>query len=247
MQEPIHNAHGERIAYTFVPGKAGGRDLVVLGHGLTSDKERPWSEALSNALHERGIASLRIAFSGNGESEGDFLDSTITKEVEDLGSVLDALAPWNVSYVGHSMGGAVGLLRAYKDPRIRNLVSLAAITHSTEFFERMFGELPIGEPLLGKAHCPLGQPLRSDLLAKQPTLEAASAMTVPWLVVHGTQDDVVTAQHSIDLHAAADGRAKLVLLEGADHSFTEDSMDELVETVVPWIAERIASTKAEPS
>ncbi|MFT5200485.1 MAG: putative alpha/beta-fold hydrolase, partial [Planctomycetota bacterium] len=59
MLDPIHNAHGERIAFTFVPGQSDRRDIVVIGHGLTSDKERPWSVGLSNALRERGIASLR--------------------------------------------------------------------------------------------------------------------------------------------------------------------------------------------
>ena len=92
----IHNEHGERIACTLTPGDVGGRDLVVIGHGLTSDKTRPWSEGLSAGLQERGIASLRIAFSGNGESGGDFLDSNITKEVSDLGCVLDALGDLRV-------------------------------------------------------------------------------------------------------------------------------------------------------
>jgi pimeloyl-ACP methyl ester carboxylesterase len=240
MLDPIHNAHGERIAFTFVPGQSDRRDIVVIGHGLTSDKERPWSVGLSNALRERGIASLRISFSGNGESGGDFLDSTITKEVEDLGSVLDALPQWNVSYVGHSMGGAVGLLRAAKDQRIRNLVSLAAITHSAEFFQHMFGQLGLGVPLLGKAQCPLGQPLRADLLANQPTLEAARSITVPWLVVHGSSDVVVPVQHSIDLNAAANGQAEFVLLEGADHSFTQVGLGKLLETVIPWLADHNA-------
>ena len=37
------------------------------------------------------VASIRIAFSGNGASEGEFLESNITKEIEDLGSVIDML------------------------------------------------------------------------------------------------------------------------------------------------------------
>ena len=39
-----------------------------------------------------GIPALRFSFSGNGGSEGRFEDSCITKEVEDLGAVIDALA-----------------------------------------------------------------------------------------------------------------------------------------------------------
>ena len=83
----LHNASGERLAFSFVPGSDDSRDIVVMGHGVTSDKDRPWSCGLSEALASAGVASLRIAFSGNGESEGSFADSiqckhTLPSDVE---------------------------------------------------------------------------------------------------------------------------------------------------------------------
>jgi uncharacterized protein len=239
IPDEIRNSQGERLAFTFVPGSPEIRELVVIGHGLTSDKERPYSEALSSRLQERGIPSLRIAWSGNGNSEGRFQDSTISKEVEDLGSVLDALPGWNISYVGHSMGGAVGLLRAAQDPRIRALVSLAAITHSAAFFERLFGDLPIGEPLLEKPHCPLGEALGADMRAIGSTLSSARSLKTPWLIVHGELDDVVLVQDSIDLHAVAPEQAELVLLKGVDHSFTEEGLAQMLDSVLPWLAKTL--------
>lgn len=236
----IRNAQGERIAFTFVPGAPDRRELVVIGHGLTSDKERPWSEGLSKALAGHGIASLRIAFSGNGESEGEFTDSTITKEVEDLGSVLDALAGWRLAYIGQSMGGAVGLLRTSRDERLAALVSLAAVTHTAEFIRRMFGHLEPGQPMLDKPHCPLGEALRNDLETIGTTAERAREVRVPWLVVHGTLDDVVPAQHSIDLHEAAPAQSELVLLEGVDHSFSGNGLEQMLESVVPWLVRKLA-------
>ncbi len=91
-------------------------------------------------------ASPRVlmSFAGNGESEGRFEDVTPTKEAADLGSVLDALEAWgvqHVAYVGHSMGGAVGVLRASVDPRIEALVSLAGMFHVHAFMQRTFGHL----------------------------------------------------------------------------------------------------------
>ena len=239
----IRNAQGERLAFTFVPGASDVRNLVVIGHGLTSDKERPWSEGLSLRLQERGIPSLRIAWSGNGESEGSFPDSTISKEVKDLGSVLDALPGWNISYIGHSMGGAVGLLRAAQDARICGLVSLAAITHSAAFFDRLFGDLPLGEPLLDKPHCPLGEALGADMRAIGTTLGFASSVRIPWLIVHGVEDDVVPAQDSVDLHGAAPAEAQLVLLEGVDHSFTADGLPQMLDAVVPWLVQTLDSPR----
>ncbi len=231
----LHNASGERLAFSFVPGPGDSRDIVVMGHGVTSDKDRPWSCALSTALASAGVASLRVAFSGNGASQGSFAASTITKAVGDLGSVLDALEGWNVSYVGHSMGGATGVIRAARDTRIRALVSLAAVTHSAEFVERMFGDLQPGDPMLGKEHCPFSLALREDLIGIGSTTGCAQSITVPWLLVHGTADDIVPIEHSRDLQVAARGRTELTELEGVDHAFTGDGLEQLVHAVVPWL------------
>ena len=132
----IRNLAGERIDYTYHAGAEVGGPVVVIGHGVTGHKDRPFLVALAEGLAEAGIAALRISFSGNASSEGSFADSNISKEVEDLGAVLDALPGRPIAYAGHSMGGAVGLLRASRDPRIRVLVSLAAITHTQAFAER---------------------------------------------------------------------------------------------------------------
>jgi uncharacterized protein len=235
IPEEIHNQVGERLAYSFVPGSPVQNELVVIGHGLTSDKDRPWSEALSTELQQQGIPSLRVAFSGNGESEGDFIDSNITKEVDDLRSVLDALPGQRIAYVGHSMGGAVGLLAAKADPRLLALVSLAAVTHTKEFVERMFGHLLPGEPMLDKPHCPFGATLRDDLVHIESICSLAPNILVPWLIVHGSADEVVPEQHSIDLHQAATPATELVLMEDIDHSFSGPGLKKLTEIVVPWL------------
>ena len=232
----IRNREGERIAHTWVPGSPEGRDCVVIGHGVTSDKERPWSERLSERLAESGVASLRIAWSGNGESEGSFADSTITKEVADLGSVLDALGgQWRVSYIGHSMGATVGMLRAATDPRIQRLVSLAGVVHTRSFLESFFGHLEVGQPMLDKPHCPLSAKLVQDLTDIESAVAAAPEISVPWLIVHGTDDNVVPIAHGRDAHAASRGHAKLVELEGVDHSFTADGLAQMADVVVPWL------------
>src|SRR5689334_13749980 len=118
MLDAIRNAQGERLDYTFHPGADDGASIVVIGHGVTGHKDRPFLIALAEGLASAGFGALRVSFSGNGRSEGRFEDSNISKEVEDLGKVLDALPNRTIAYAGHSMGGAVGVLRAVRDPRI---------------------------------------------------------------------------------------------------------------------------------
>ncbi|NJR41451.1 MAG: hypothetical protein HC767_01095 [Akkermansiaceae bacterium] len=135
-QSEIYNSSGERIDYTFHPGTRMG-SLVVIGHGVTGNKDRPHLVAIAEGLAKLGWPCLRISFSGNGESEGSFTSSCITKEIGDLQAVL-ATVPneVRVSHLGHSMGAAVGVLTAAIDLRIRVLISLAGMTHTAAFVER---------------------------------------------------------------------------------------------------------------
>ena len=115
MQEEIRNVQGERLDYSYHEGNGNSQDLVVIGHGVTGNKDRPFVVALAEGLAQSGVSALRVSFSGNGNSEGRFEDATISKEVGALGSVLAALEGSRVVYVGHSMGGAVGVIRSSED------------------------------------------------------------------------------------------------------------------------------------
>ncbi len=234
----IRNRQGERIATSWTPGAEGARDLIVIGHGLTSDKDRPWSEALSRELAKNGVASLRIAFSGNGESEGSFLDSTITKEVEDLRAVMDAFEGWRLGYIGQSMGAAVGVLGAAGDARIKVLVSLAGMVHTAEFARRLFGHLKPGELMLGKSGRTLGPKFSRDMQSIGSVIDRAKEISVPWLIVHGDGDDVVPITDSQEIHAASKGHAEMHAIPGADHSFAGTGLEAMTSIVVPWLRER---------
>ena len=88
MDAEIRNAQGERLDYTFHPADSNSPFTVIIGHGVTANKDRQFIETLGVCLAKAGIPALRFSFSGNGDSEGRFEDSCISKEVEDLGEVL---------------------------------------------------------------------------------------------------------------------------------------------------------------
>ena len=123
MSTEIRNKVGEKIDYTF--HDAGSERVVVIGHGVTGNKDRPLVLALAEGLSGAGISALRFSFSGNGDSEGSFLDSNITKELSDLDAVISFVEGLGkkVVYAGHSMGGAVGVSVASQDERITALIS----------------------------------------------------------------------------------------------------------------------------
>ena len=155
--------------------------------------------------------------------------------------MLDACAGWKVCYVGHSMGGAVGVLRTSQDARIRCLVSLAGMVRTAAFAQREFGMVNPGAGFMwDDEQCPLSQAYMDDLTQIGTVLDAAPKIKVPWLLIHGTEDDVVPIQDSKDILIRAGNDVKFVALQGSNHVFAGDYTAPMVETVVAWVKARLA-------
>jgi len=69
------------------------------------------------------------------------------------------------------------------------------------------------------------------------TAPKASEVTVPWLFIHGTEDDVVPIEDSREIFALANDPKKLVEIPGTDHVFSEDGLGPMSETVIAWLGE----------
>ena len=232
----ISNRAGERIDHAFHPGDRTDA-LVIIGHGVTAHKDWPILIRLAKGLSELGWPCLRITFSGNGESEGRFEDSCITKQIGDLQAVLDAVPDdVKIAYLGYSMGGAVGVLTAARDMRIRALISLAGLTHTASFAAREFAEVQPGEGLMwGDPKCPLTQNFIDDFNAIGSTLSAVEAITQPWLLIHGEGDDVVPVKDSMDAYEAAQCEKRLVPIPEGNHLFTLTDHPQIIEAIDDWL------------
>lgn len=238
MSTEIRNKAGEIIDYTF--HDVGSEKVVVIGHGVTGNKDRPLVLALAEGLAGAGISALRFSFSGNGDSEGTFLDSNITKELSDLTAVIDFVENLGkkVIYAGHSMGGAVGVSVASQDDRILGLVSLAGMVNTKKFAETEFGEVTPDEGLMwDDEDCPLSQSFMDDLVGINTLLEKGELIKVPWLLVHGTEDDVVLIDDTNEIYEKAGEQRSKLIIDGADHVFSEpEHMKKMVDGVLEWLS-----------
>lgn len=243
MIQPIRNSHGEKLDVAF--HKAGGEQpkndcLVILGHGVTGNKDRPMLIAIAETLSDQGWPCLRLSFSGNGLSEGNFTDSNITKGIGDLTAVVDQLGTGKkIAYIGHSMAGAVGTLTAARDERLNVMVSLAGMVHTSEFVQREFGDItPDQGNMWDEEDFPLSSNYTDDLHQIDNTLNAVQELRLPWLLLHGLEDDIVPPTDSRALHEKLRKPSELIEIPGADHSFV-GHFPTVSQTIQSWLQKHL--------
>jgi dienelactone hydrolase len=195
-------------------------------------------------LARAGFTAIALNVSGSGvDDRGDFAwperfaRNTFSAEQRDLDSLIAALdagrlgvpRPTTVGIVGHSRGGGMAVLLAAREPRIRALVTWAAISHVNRWTPaqvaswRESGRLEVVNSRTGQV-LPIERDLLDDVERNAgSTLDvgaAAARITVPWLIVHGAADETVPAAEADALAAVA--RPDLVerlTPAGAGHTF----------------------------
>ena len=125
------NVGGHRLAYRLREGS--GPTLVFLP-GYASDMEGTKALALDAFAESRGLAMLRLDYSGTGSSGGRFEDGTLALWLEDALAAVDQLTQGPLIAVGSSMGGWIALHLALLRPhRVRALAGIAAAPDFTEW------------------------------------------------------------------------------------------------------------------
>lgn len=255
-------AHGHEVAIPVAAGLelAGRLHLperppaagVVICHGMLSHKDSDKHLALAQRLCAAGLAALRFDFQGRGQSPGDMLELTYSRQLVEARAAAALLrrdaGVRRLGLAGSSMGGAVAvLLAASGEPPVAALATMAAVGRPGRLGERMIdaeqlaawqrrGWIDFDGQRVGWAWLEDGR--RSDVIA------AAGRIGCPWLLLHGERDEVVPPEDGRLLAAAAGGRAALELVAGADHRFSDPA---LRERAVARVADFLSRQLAEPS
>jgi pimeloyl-ACP methyl ester carboxylesterase len=216
---------------------------VLLFHGFTANKlqEHRLFLKISRALCERGVAAIRFDFSGSGESDGDFEEMTVSGELREAHALLDRVLAdgrvdaTRVSVLGLSMGGLVGGILAGERPAdVHRLVLLAAAGNMRELIARGVGEAPErrGDILYDAGGNLVGWSFYDDLMTIDGFSRAAP-YSGPVLLVHGTNDESVSYEVAYRYRDEAyRGKAEVILVEEADHTFNRHDWELQVLTAV---------------
>src|SRR5690348_10403934 len=125
------SVESRQIAYRLREGRS---PTLVFLPGYASDMEGTKALALDAFAEARGLAMLRLDYSGTGSSGGRFEDGTLALWLEEALAALDALADGPLILVGSSMGGWIALHVALLRPeRAQALIGIAAAPDFTEW------------------------------------------------------------------------------------------------------------------
>jgi pimeloyl-ACP methyl ester carboxylesterase len=218
------------------------RPAVLIVHGFKGFKDWGMFPILAERLARSGFSAVSFNLSGSGvDQAGEFSHpqrfghNTWSIELQDITRVMDALsegrlglaATTRFGFVGHSLGGGAGILLASRDPRIRALVTWAAVSRPqrwpTQVEEwRARGELEIVNSRTGQV-LPMYIDRLEDIEENPDLLDisaAAERVTIPWLLLHGTGDTSVPVEEGEALAAAAPPQTtRAMFFDGANHTF----------------------------
>jgi uncharacterized OsmC-like protein/pimeloyl-ACP methyl ester carboxylesterase len=200
------------------------RAYAIFAHCFTCSKDSKASAYIARALAERGIATLRLDFTGLGQSGGEFSASTFSSNIDDLVCAAGYLREHYTApqiLIGHSLGGAATLAAALHIPEARAVVTIGApydprhvehlLTNADELREK--GEATVD---IGGRPFHVRREFLEDLERQDPS-KTIAALGKALLILHSPRDAVVPIDHAAKIFTAAKHPKSFVSLDRADH------------------------------
>jgi alpha-beta hydrolase superfamily lysophospholipase len=243
----------------------------VIVHGFKGFKDWGMFPHLAERLARAGFTAVSFNLSGSGvDDAGDFslpdrfAHNTFSAELQDLAQVLDAVmsgvigvpVPTSLGLIGHSRGGGIAALQTSRDSRVRALVTWAAISRVERWGReqreawRAAGHTEIQNARTGQI-LPLYTDVLDDIERNAQTLDipsAAARIKVPWLIIHGTEDESVSFSEAEALKAANRRRkTRLLAIERGGHTFgathpwrsATPELDTVFDATLEWLASHL--------
>jgi pimeloyl-ACP methyl ester carboxylesterase len=221
------------------------KQVVVFCHGFKGFKDWGPFNKIATHFAENDIVFVKFNFSYNGTTINDpihfgdlkaFGNNNFCKELDDLGLVLDwiencqelkgEIDTSKISLFGHSRGGSIAMLKSVEDSRVKNVISWAS---PSNFLDRLPKEEKLSKwKELGVAYIYNGRTKQNMPMyfqfhescikfARRLNIQnAVSKMTIPHLLIHGTEDPTVFFSEAMNIKSW-NTSIQFHVIDGANH------------------------------
>ncbi len=251
----MKNRHGlEMTALLEFPVAKKSKGLAFVMHGTSGTKEQAHVAAIAEALIESGYGTIRFdATHSFGESGGSYEDLTATSHAEDLEDVISWAKkqeffskPFILS--GHSLGAFASALYAERHPwEVKALVLVSAVVSGQlyidaypkkdlEEYRRAGWKISESATVPGRNKMLRWNQFEQDIL-KYDLIRDADSLTMPTLLVVGSEDKGTPLSHQQILFGRLRGKKELDVIEGGPHTFVDASqIGEIRGAIRKWVS-----------
>jgi uncharacterized protein len=229
----------------FKPSKIK-KPVVLFCHGFKGFKDWGAYNLMADFMADLGVVFIKMNFSHNGVVASDlsditdldlFASNTISKELADIGAVLDWITDKENEYadqmdsnqifvIGHSRGGATALFQTISDNRISKLALWAPVADLSIYATDNDGQwAKDGRKYIKNARTGVDMPMDYGFVldykeneSKIDTKRNIAKMDKPLLLVHGTADEAVNIATTKIMYEFVK-HSIFVELDDANHTF----------------------------
>ena len=226
------NDHGDQLAARLsLPPDGRPVAYALFAHCFTCNRNLNAVRRISQEMSDHGLAVLQFDFTGLGDSEGDFSETSFSSNVDDLvsaASYLEAHYEAPQVLIGHSLGGAAVLKAAGSIPSCKAVVTIGApadpehVTHliadARETIEQT-GQATVS--LAGRSFLIKKQFL--DDLEETRMEENIRGLRRALLVCHSPIDQTVGIDNAARIFQAALHPKSFLSLDKADHLLSNEA------------------------
>ncbi|WP_335965216.1 bifunctional alpha/beta hydrolase/OsmC family protein [Galbibacter sp. PAP.153] len=241
----IKNSKGYELnAYLELPANQKPNYYAIFAHCFTCNSNLTAVKNVSRSLTNHGFGVVRFDFTGLGQSEGAFAESSFSANIEDLIAVNNYMAKQYQApslMVGHSLGGTAVLVAASRLDNIKAVATIgapASVMHAKNLFSHQL------EAIQDKGQVEVnigGRPFKidQDFVKGFNNIDLPAvikSLRKPLLIMHAPFDKVVGVANAEEIYMSAMHPKSFVSLDGADHLLTDKRDSEYAGNVIGcWV------------
>jgi dienelactone hydrolase len=244
----LNSPHNRQfLADVFFKDDGVEKPVAVFSHGFKGFKDWGAFNLIAEKFAKAGFVFVKFNFSHNGttiENPTEFTDleafgnDNFSIELDDLGVVINWIfsdafpAKSNtdkssISLIGHSRGGGISILKAHEDSRITKLCTWASVNEFSKYWtdEELKKIKEDGAVYFTNARTGQKMAIKWQMyenyfanLKRLFVPDAVRALTIPFLIIHGTEDETVPYSAAIEMKSW-NTHNELFLIEHSNHNF----------------------------